>query len=210
MNTLTSLAALFYLFSAQFFSPSAKSTYLFDGKTFNGWEGDTVLTWRIEQGTITAGSLTHKVPHNEFLATTKSYKDFDLRLQFKLEGTEGFVNAGVQVRSKRVINPPYEMIGYQADLGKGFYGALYDESRRNKLLAKPDSVIISNVLKQNEWNDYRIRCNGRRIQLWVNGTKTVDYTEQDKTIVQEGLIALQIHGDGKTVVSYRDIRISKL
>jgi hypothetical protein len=66
------------------------------------------------------------------------------------------------------------------------------------------------VLKQNEWNDYRIRCNGRRIQLWVNGTQTVDYTEPDKTIVQEGVIALQIHGDGKTVVSYRDIRLSKL
>jgi hypothetical protein len=210
MNTILKLAALLSIFSARVFTPSAKTTYLFDGKTFNGWEGDTVQTWRIERGMITAGSLTRKVPHNEFLATTKSYKDFDLRLQFKLEGTEGFVNAGVQVRSKRITSPPYEMSGYQADLGKDFYGALYDESRRNKLLAKPDSAIISKVLKQNEWNDYRIRCNGRRIQLWVNGTQTVDYTEPDKTIVQEGVIALQIHGDGKTVVSYRDIRLSKL
>lgn len=210
MNTFMNLAALVYIFSAQLSTPSAKSVYLFDGKTFNGWEGDTVLTWRIENGTITGGSLTQKVPHNEFLATTKSYKDFDLRLQFKLQGTEGFINAGVQVRSKRVTNPPYEMSGYQADLGEGYYGALYDESRRNKVLAKPDSLTINKVLKRNEWNDYRIQCKGRRIQLWVNGTKTVDYTEPDRTIVQEGLIALQIHGDGKAVVSYRDIRISKL
>ena len=110
------LAALLYIFSAQLLAPSAKSVYLFDGKTFNGWEGDTVSTWRIENGSIIGGSLTQKVPHNEFLATTKSYKDFDLRLQFKLEGTEGFINAGVQVRSKRVTNPPYEMSGYAVTL----------------------------------------------------------------------------------------------
>ena len=28
-------------------------------------------------------------------------------------------------------------------------------------------------------NDYRIRCEGSRIQLWINGYQTVDYQEMD-------------------------------
>lgn len=210
MSTMFSTIIPVYFLIVHLFFSLANTYALFDGKTFRGWEGDTLQTWRINQGTITAGSLTAVVPHNEFLATTKSYKNFDLRLQFKMEGKEGFVNAGIQVRSQRAKEPAYEMIGYQADLGEGFWGALYDESRRNKLLAKPDSLIINKILKRNDWNEYRIRCKGRRIQLWLNGTPTVDYTEPDETIAQSGLIALQIHGAGKTVVSYRNIRLTEL
>ncbi len=92
---------------------------LFYGKTFSGWEGDTAHTWRIENGAIVAGSLTETVPHNDFLCTTRSYDDFVLRFKFKLLGTEGFVNAGVQFRSQRLDDPAYEMIGYQADIGPG-------------------------------------------------------------------------------------------
>lgn len=74
---------------------------LFDGKTFQGWEGDTARTWRIDDGAIIGGSLTDTVPHNDFLCTTTSYSDFVLRLKFKLTGKEGFINAGVQFRSHR-------------------------------------------------------------------------------------------------------------
>lgn len=182
---------------------------LFDGKTFAGWEGDTAKTWRIDEGAITGGSLTEKVPRNEFLATKKEYGDFELRLKFKLTGTDGQINAGVQIRSQRIANH-FEMIGYQADLGEAYYGALYDESRRNKILAKPEPGAIAKALKLNEWNDYRIRCEGRRIQLWINGVQTVDYTEPDAGIPQTGLIALQIHGGGKAEARYKEIEIEEL
>src|SRR5687768_2722953 len=111
---------------------------LFDGKSFEGWNGDTAKTWRIVDGAIVGGSLTQKVPQNEFLATNrKDFRDFELRLKFKLVGTEGFVNSGVQIRSVRIDTPPNEMRGYQADIGDPtWWGALYDESRRNKVLAK--------------------------------------------------------------------------
>jgi hypothetical protein len=182
---------------------------LFDGKTFRGWQGDTVHTWRIENEALVGGSLTETVPHNEFLATLQTYTNFDLRLQFKLTGT-GFVNAGVQVRSQRLENPAYEMAGYQADLGEGYWGSLYDESRRDKILAIADSSIVSKILRPNDWNDYRVRCNGRKIQIWLNNTQTVDYTEEDKSIVQSGRIALQIHGGGKAEVAYRNIQLTRL
>ena len=192
-------------FIANLLSASApQSTSLFDGRTFRGWEGDTTHTWQIEDGTLTGGSLTETVPHNEFLTTTQSYSDFTLQLDFKLVGT-GFVNAGVQFRSVRTNDPAYEMSGYQADLGQGYWGCLYDESRRNKVIAYADSVALQAVLKKDDWNQYKIKCEGPRIQLWINGLPTVDYTEPDASITRSGLIGLQIHGGGKAQVRYRNI-----
>jgi hypothetical protein len=207
-------ALLFFLlifqWSGYLTAPVAKPVSLFDGKTFKGWQGDTIHTWRIEDGAIIGGSLVNEVPHNEFLSTNKSYGNFILRLKFKLAGT-GFVNAGVQLRSQRATNPAYEMIGYQADLGDKYWGCLYDESRRDSVLAKPpDTKAIYNLLKTDGWNDYQIRCEGKRIRLWINGVQTVDYTEADNSIPQVGLIALQIHGGGKAQVWYKDIMIEEL
>src|SRR5688572_18527801 len=62
---------------------------LFDGKTLKGWEGDA-KTWRVEDGAITGGSLTTDVLRNEFLATTESFQNFDLRMKLKLTGAGGF------------------------------------------------------------------------------------------------------------------------
>ena len=187
-----------------------KPVPLFDGRTFQGWEGDTKQTWRIQNGALIGGSLTEQVPRNDFLVTTRSYGNFVLRLTFKLEGTEGFINGGVQFRSQRAVNPAHEMVGYQADLGDKYWGSLYDESRRNRVLVQADPALIAQILKVNEWNDYEIRAEGRRIRLSINGKQTVDYTEADESIPQTGLIGLQIHGGGKAQVSYKDITIEEL
>ncbi|MCZ6795976.1 MAG: DUF1080 domain-containing protein, partial [Planctomycetota bacterium] len=182
---------------------------LFDGRSFAGWEGDTEKTWRIEGGALVAGSLERTVPRNEFLATRREYEDFELRLKYKLVGTEGFVNGGVQFRSRR--NPDdHEVSGYQADLGHGYDGHLYDESRRNRMLAAPAKEIVSRALKPNDWNEYRIRAEGARIRLWLNGVETVDYTEKDAGIPRKGVIALQIHGGCQAIVRYKDLEILDL
>lgn len=185
----------------------AKEASLFDGKSLAGWKGDTQKTFRVEQGAIVGGSLKERVPRNEFLTTEREFGDFDLTLKFKVLG-EG-ANAGVQIRSRRIPNH-HEMIGYQADLGEGWWGSLYDESRRNKILAAADKKLVEQVLKRDDWNDYRIRCQGRRIQLYLNGRQTVDYTETDETIEQRGLIGLQIHGGPPSEAWYKEIRIREL
>ncbi len=190
---------------------TAAPVSLFDGKTLDGWNGDKEKTWRIEDGCITGGSLAERVPRNEFLASPKTYRNFDLRLKFKLTGTEGFVNSGVQFRSVRMEKPAHEMFGYQADIGDpSYWGCLYDESRRRKILAQADMDAVNKVLRRNDWNDYRIRAEGARIQIWLNGVKTVDYTEAEKDIAAEGLIAVQIHGGAKAVVFFKDITIEEL
>src|SRR6185295_9303361 len=119
---------------------AAKPTKLFDGKTLDGWEGDKA-TWRVEDGSIVGGSLDKTVPRNEFLCTTKTFGDFELKLKFKLVGDKSSANAGVQFRTKR-IPKHHEVSGYQADIGQGYWGALYDESRRNKVLAQPEKKLI--------------------------------------------------------------------
>ncbi len=207
------LLILCILKMAGFFGQSVnlltKSTPLFDGRTFRGWEGDTTNEWRVEGGALVGGSLNKMVSHNDFLCTTRSYANFELTLRWKLVGT-GFVNAGVQLRSQRLTNPAYEMTGYQADLGQGYWGSLYDESRRNKTLAQPDSSLITRILRLNDWNEYRIRCEGPRIRIWLNGQPTVDYVETDPAIPQSGLIGLQIHGGGKAEASYKAIVLNEL
>jgi len=184
---------------------------LFDGKSFQGWMGDTNNTWKVEGGAITGGSLEREVPRNEFLSAASRYTNFVLRLKFKLEGKSGFINGGVQFRSERATNPPSEMVGYQADIGDPeWWGCLYDESRRNKVLAKSDMAKVNPVLKRGDWNSYELRCEAKRMRLSLNGVQTVDYTESDDAIPQFGLIALQIHGGAVAQISFKDITLEAL
>ena len=184
----------------------AAGVKLFDGRTLDGWEGSA--DWfRVQDGAIVAGTLDKRIPRNEFLSTAKEYGDFELRLKFKLLGKGA--NAGVQLRSRRIPDH-HEMRGYQADLGEGWWGCLYDESRRNRVLAGPDKAELAKVLKLDDWNDYRIRCQGRHIQLWINGMQTVDYTEPDEKLEQRGLIAVQIHGGPPSEAWYKDLVIEEL
>ena len=181
-------------------------TSLFDGKTLDGWKGNMDF-WRVEDGAIAGGSLTEMVKHNEFLRSEKEYGDFELRLQFKLLGKR--TNGGVQIRTKEIPNH-HEVSGYQADLGDGWWGCLYDESRRNRLLAGPPADQRAKPVRAGQWNDYRIRCEGRRIQLWINGLQTVDFTEEDPNIPLTGIIAPQVHGNLVMEAHYRNIRIKEL
>lgn len=180
---------------------------LFDGKTLAGWEGDDAF-FRVKDGAIVGGSLEKPVPHNAFLCTQREFGDFELNLQFKLLGK--MANAGVQLRSRRIPDH-FEVSGYQADLGAMYWGCLYDESRRNKVLAHPkDKKALMGALKLDDWNDYKIRCVGKRLQLWINGVATVDYTEAEENIPEHGLIGLQIHGGGPSEAWYKDIFITDL
>jgi len=192
---------------------------LFDGKSLAGWEGDSKV-WRVEDGVIVGGSLQGN-PRNQFLTTKRTFYNFRLTLEYKLIGTEGFVNGGVQFRSQRATNPPNEMIGYQADIGHGHTGSLYDESRRKKFLARAGNGVggygvkadteIAELEKKGEWNRYEIRAEGPRITIFLNGKATLDYTETDPSIDDAyGLIGLQIHGNCKAEIRFRNITLDPM
>jgi hypothetical protein len=189
---------------------AAAAEPLFDGKTFAGWNGDTATTWRIADGAIVAGDPKKPAPRNEFLATDRTFGDFELALEYRLECGQD-CNAGVQFRTSRIPDH-HEVIGYQADIGPGWDGSLYDESRRNRVLvqAPPDAVKAALAKARDGWNIYVIRCEGPRVRLSINGVQTVEYVETDPSVPQEGVIALQIHGKMVGTVQYRNIRITKL
>lgn len=185
-----------------------KVVSIFDGKTFKGWEGDTNKTFRIVDGAIVGGTLKQPIARNEFLCTTRNYTNFILTLKFKLIG-EGS-NAGIQFRTKRIPNH-HEVSGYQADMGDPeWWGCLYDESRRNKILAKSNIAEVNKVLKRNDWNEYKIKADGKQITLWINGVQTIDYTETDAGIDESGVIAVQIHSGPPSEAWYKDITIQEL
>lgn len=179
---------------------------LFDGKSFEGWHGNKDI-FRIADGQIVGGNLKDRVKRNEFLRSDKQYENFELRLQFKLLGESP--NAGVQIRTQEIPDH-HEVSGYQADLGPGWWGCLYDESRRNRVLAGPPSEERGKPVRVNDWNDYRILCEGKRIRLWINGVPTVDYTETDESIPLKGVIAVQVHSGAPMEARYRNLRIRSL
>lgn len=176
---------------------------LFNGRDFDGWEGNLNL-WKIENGAIVGDSPGIK--QNEFLATKKSYGDFELRLEFKLRDGKG--NTGVQFRSQREPNST-AVIGYQADLGEKYWGCLYDEHRRNKVLVQAPPEL-DKVLKPGDWNTYVIRAEGDHVTLSINGLKTVDYREPDAAIARTGIIAVQVHSGPPLRVEFRNLRIKQL
>ena len=188
-------------------------TLLFDGKTFEGWEGNMDY-FRIQYGAVVAGNLKKKIPNNEFLVTKKEYKNFELRFEAKLVGQGN--NAGVQFWSQRIPNH-HEMIGFQCDIGgwsKGsIWGFLYDESRRRKMLAEvPQEVLAKHTKPKGEWNDMRVRAECDLIQIWLNGFKTVHYTETEvhSKVPRDGRFGLQIHSGPTAECWYRNIWIKEL
>jgi putative membrane-bound dehydrogenase-like protein len=190
---------------------SGKTVALFDGRTLAGWEGDLKL-WRVQDGLLTGGSLAETVKQNEFLASTRDYTNFIVRFQIRLMGTNGFINSGFQLRSQRVPNNS-EMAGYQADYGEpAWYGCLYDESRRNRVMSASDMKMLRPALNPDPqgWNEYVIRADGPRVTTWINGVLGTDYHEADPDIPDWGKIGIQIHGGGQALVQVRNLTVEEL
>ncbi len=176
---------------------------LFDGKTLDGWHGDTSL-WKVQDGVIVGSSEGATLTHNTFLSTKKSYKNFVLKIEFKLRNH----NSGVQVRSQQ--REDFIVAGYQADIAdKRYMGILYEERGRG-ILADVDAEEVAKHLKPDGWNEYVITCDGPRLKFELNGFTTVDYTETSDVGAKEGIIALQLHQGPPMQVSFRNIRIKEL
>jgi squalene cyclase len=69
---------------------------------------------------------------------------------------------------------------------------------------------VNRVLKRGDWNEYEIRCDGRRVVVKLNGLQTVDYTEPDESLAQHGLVGLQIHGGGQGEAWFKDLTVEEL
>ena len=191
----------------------AEPVSLFDGKTLDGWDFDPKI-WRVEDGLITGGSTTEKIKENYFICTKKSYQNFELKLKIKVSGDPktGLLNSGIQIRSVRVPGGAH-MSGYQVDCGAGWFGKIYDEFRRNRVIWAPtpeQQAALDKAVDVFGWNEYRIRAEGPRIQTWINGVHCMDYTEADPNIALDGLLGPQVHSGGICLVQVKDVTIEEL
>ena len=71
----------------------------------------------------------------------------------------------------------------------------------------PTRPVSKDLAKKDDWNSLRVICEGPRIQIFVNGKQTVDYTETDESIDRVGIIGLQVHSGKPVEAWYRNIRI---
>ena len=177
---------------------------LFNGRDLADFDIDTASVWSVREGVI-IGS-TSGLKYNEFLRTKKHYKNFILRGKLRL--IDGTGNSGFQFRSEPVPDS-HEVSGFQADAADGFWGNLYDESRRRTILAKPPDSFLKQV-DPTAWHSYVVSAQGNHIRIDVDGVQTVDYEERDPRIPQTGFIALQVHAGPPSEVWFRDLQIQIL
>ena len=202
-------STLGFLACALFVAGSAHGDHheisLFDGKTLSGWSGEDGL-WKVVDGAIVGNTGPDGRKGNTFLVYEKPFGDFVLEFDYKLISG----NSGVQIRSAYHGDPSHHVIaGYQADIGAGYFGSLYDEKRRG-MLAQADGKWVAPFLKKNDWNHYEVRAQGNRIALKINGLPTAEYIEKDDNIPRSGLIALQLHGGGSMEVQYKNLRLREI
>lgn len=213
----------------------AKSKPLFNGENFDGWEqAGGVAKYSIKDGVI-VGESVPDTP-NSFMCTQKLYKNFVLEYEYKCDD---LLNSGVQFRSnvygvqiqadvgngKQRRVPAGRVHGYQVEIDPNkperlWSGGIYDEGRRGWLypgVRGGDAEAFTKqgqaVYKAGEWNSVRVKCDGNKIQTWLNGEIRADF-EDDMT--PQGVIALQVHGVGKhkeaigKKVMWRNLRITEL
>lgn len=173
-------------------------TTLFNGKDLAGWKSVGRGHWTVEEGAIVGRNDTEK-PGNYWLVSDQEYDNFILRLKYWI--TAGG-NSGVAVRDPSRAQGPQTPahIGYEIQIldrkgAKMPNGSIY--------LIQP---AVEGLHRSEEWNEMEIRCQGPRIEVWVNGAKAA---ETEHTRSARGAIGFQIH-DRKAVVKFKDIQIKKL
>ncbi|HEY4310233.1 MAG TPA: PVC-type heme-binding CxxCH protein [Pirellulales bacterium] len=167
----------------------------FNARDLTGWQGNTEL-WSVVDGELVG--RTTGLPRNEFLRSDLTADDFRLSLDVKLVGNRG--NSGVQFRSEAL--PEGEMRGYQADIGVGWWGKLYEENRRGLLWDKSGEQFV----KPDDWNHYEIAAEGNHIHTWINGHSCVDL--EDNSGVPRGIFALQLHSGDATEVRFKNLQLT--
>jgi arylsulfatase A-like enzyme len=171
----------------------------FNGKNLTGWEAGKMNYWRVEDGAIVGSAGEDPIQGNQFLWYKKPVRNFHLSLKVKQTPYEA--NAGIQFRSTRTEKGAH---GYQADVGKGYWGCLYHEHGRRMLARNPDKEDAN--IKQNDWNNYEILAVDHRIWIAVNGRITVAIRDEIGEL--EGQISLQIHGGRAQRVAYKDFKLT--
>lgn len=160
---------------------------LFNGKDLAGWVPVNKTEWSVEDGCIKAGA------GNGWLRTEKTYKDFELSLEWKTAATEKY-DSGILFQALEK-GEPWPRVCTQVNLLKG---------KEGEGVGLKDAKVPAGLYKPGEWNSFVIRVQGRSVKLSFNG-KEAWSTELPSP--REGFIGLQ----GENVpFFFRNIKVTPL
>jgi len=171
----------------------------FVGKLKNGKD---VTLWRVENGEIIGGG-----PASHIFTDRGDYTDFRFRVEAKVNDHG---NSGQYFRTK--FGPGFPA-GYEAQLNATHAdpiktGSLYPAGSLGKY--RKDIAVVLNTAphKPDEFFTQEVVAKGNHIQIFVNGKKTLDWTDPDSTFMK-GHFALQGH-DPNSVMTFRKVEVKEL
>ena len=170
---------------------------------------------------------TEKDIPSSFLVTEKTFGDFILEAEFKIEPE---INSGIQIRShvyskdttSQYVNgslvsekkswPSGTIHGYQIEIDpseRAWTGGFYEEGNRGWLQPLKGNPEAQHAFKPGDWNHFRIEAKGTHFKSFINGIVATDTTDLH---TQTGFIGLQLHGAWKEEqvgkkVWFRNLRI---
>ncbi|MBP5622443.1 MAG: DUF1080 domain-containing protein [Thermoguttaceae bacterium] len=225
-GALASSASVFAEDSDSTTPPPTKETpegfvSLFDGKTLEGWDGNSKF-WSVENGCITGrSSEDNPVPYSTYIVWKgEPVKDFTLLVDFCVPG-EG--NSGIEYRAWKDDARDHGLNGYQADISPGdimgiFYGEALGEiiawrgesakfdANGNKTIEKfGDAAEIGKSINMHGWNTYRVEARGNRFTEYINDVKTTELVDERPDSPKEGIFGLQIHPGPPMFFQFKNI-----
>jgi len=181
-------------------------TSLFDGKTLNGWDARAKGDVQAKDGEIQILSKGA----NLWLVHEDTFDDFELMVEAKMP--DDAYNSGIGFRCRNAgKDGKGKPKGYQCEVARAKSGMIYaigsgwvwpkgkDEAAKFKQMA-------GDCFDNDAWNKFRIRCEGDRIRIWINGVQTADVRDDR---FAAGSVALQHHGKGG-LHRFRNVKIRKL
>jgi len=184
------LSSVFFFSHAAEGESDAGWRILFDGKSLDGWEfrgkeGESAPTFEVIDGAIVGKT---RIPSNPtaFVATTESFKDFELLFDCKVDKE---LNSGVQVRSTPEGTVRGAQVEIQNETNKT--GHIYGQGM-GQWLTEDIPKGKDTPFQSNEWNTFRVLVKGQNIKTWINDVPVTDTTNEK--IAPDGVIALQVHG----------------
>lgn len=176
---------------------------LFNGKDLTGWTEIGKERWVVEDGVILGEGVTAEYG---YLATEKSYRDFEISLRFKCEA-DG--NSGVYFHTAFQEGTATVTAGRQVEIDRvlGHHtGGIYGDGRGWVAWPAPE---YETVIRPTDWNDMLIRVEGNRYVVTLNGIQVLDFT-YPSPVAEEGVIALQLHSGGQGRMRFKDIYVRDL
>tara|TARA_R110002049_G_scaffold285698_4_gene466928 strand:+ start:35232 stop:38639 length:3408 start_codon:yes stop_codon:yes gene_type:complete len=218
-------SCLICLLCSQLLAEDTDFKPIFDGKSLDGWVGDTKL-WSVQDGAITGVTTDEApLPYNKFLIWDGEVENFHLRAEVRLIGNS---NSGIQYRSAQLEDEgEYVVAGYQCDIHPKpeNNGMLYHERGRGIVAMHGQKVFVDEAgekwiagstgpiqqIQIDDWNTFEVIAVGNKLVHKLNGkvcAEIIDHHTDGR--LMKGIVALQVHRGPAMRVQVKDIQIKHL